>query len=63
MGGEEEMETIGGHFSAFFEPSPLQKPKVSEEEWIPEDEPETLEEEWVLEDEPDKSEEEWMPED
>lgn len=51
-----------GWYSADFEPSPLRKPKVSEEEWVPEDEVEAVEDEWVPEDEPEVLKDEWIPE-
>jgi len=63
MGGEVCMNETKRHPSTIFGSSPLKKPEVSEEEWMPEDEPEVSKEEWVPEDEPEVSEEEWMPED
>ena len=63
IGGEVDMNETERKSSTTFEPSPLKKPVVSEEEWMPEDEPEVSEEEWVPEDEPEVPEEEWVPED
>jgi len=49
-------------FSTTFEPSPLQKPVESEEEWMPEDEAKVSEEEWAPEDESGVPKEDWTPE-